>query len=154
MIQEIKGDLIKGLEEGKVQAILHCANCQKKMNSGVAKALREKWPEVYEADLNYVALPANRLGNITYAKVGEDKFVVNCYGQLRYGYDGERYVNYEGLYSSLNEAKIMLQFKRIKEVGFPYLMAACRAGGDWNIVKAMIESVFKNFNVTIFKLTE
>lgn len=27
--------------------ICHQVNCQGKMNSGVAKAIREKWPEVY-----------------------------------------------------------------------------------------------------------
>ena len=44
MIRVVKGNLLDAREI----VIAHQVNCQKKMNSGVAKAIREKYPEVYE----------------------------------------------------------------------------------------------------------
>ena len=43
MVHEIKGNLL----DTNCQYICHQVNCQGKMNSGVAKAIRDKWPEVY-----------------------------------------------------------------------------------------------------------
>ena len=36
-----------------------------------------------------------------------------------------------------------------KSVAFPYKMSSDRGGADWNIILAMIESVFKNTDITI-----
>jgi hypothetical protein len=36
-----------------------------------------------------------------------------------------------------------------KSVAFPYKMSSDRGGADWNVVLAMIESVFKNTDITI-----
>ena len=44
MIRYIKGDITKS----NCDIICHQVNCQGKMNSGVAKAIRAKWPKVYE----------------------------------------------------------------------------------------------------------
>ena len=44
MIRYVKGDIT----ESNCDIICHQVNCRGAMNSGVAKAIREKWPEVYE----------------------------------------------------------------------------------------------------------
>ena len=36
-----------------------------------------------------------------------------------------------------------------KSVAFAYKMSSDRGGADWNVVLAMIESVFKNTDITI-----
>ena len=44
MISVVKGNLLNASED----IIAHQVNCQKKMNSGVAKAIREEWPNVFD----------------------------------------------------------------------------------------------------------
>ena len=44
MIHYVQGDITKS----DCDIICHQVNCQGVMNSGVAKAIREKWPEVYD----------------------------------------------------------------------------------------------------------
>ena len=44
MVHYVKGDVTKS----DCDIICHQVNCQGVMNSGVAKAIREKWPEVYD----------------------------------------------------------------------------------------------------------
>ena len=42
--------------------IMHQVNCKGSMNSGVAKAIKEKWPVVYDEYLRfYQNIPANAL---------------------------------------------------------------------------------------------
>ena len=43
MIEYVRGDLLN-VRDG---LILHGVNCQRKMNAGIAKQIREKYPEVY-----------------------------------------------------------------------------------------------------------
>ena len=43
-IREVIGDLL----EGDSKIIVHQVNCMGEMNSGVAKAIRNKYPEVFE----------------------------------------------------------------------------------------------------------
>ena len=40
---------IGDITNSKANYICHQVNCQGAMNSGVAKAIREKWPRVYKA---------------------------------------------------------------------------------------------------------
>ena len=44
MIKVVKGNLLDATEA----IIAHQVNCQRKMNSGVAKAIREKYPIVFD----------------------------------------------------------------------------------------------------------
>jgi O-acetyl-ADP-ribose deacetylase (regulator of RNase III) len=151
-MKHIKGNLLDELEQGNVQAIGHCCNCQRTMGSGIALQLKKRWPEVYEADLNYMALPADRLGNISIADLDTDQVVYNLYGQLFYG-SGKREVSYEGIYAALKKMRNDCYVRGLIKVGFPLLMASDRAGGDWRIIAKMIEVLFEepnsNFQVTI-----
>ncbi len=75
--------------------IAHGVNCQRKMGSGVAKAIRAKWPLVYEA---YVKSPtgATMLGTahlINLDRGTDSLFVANCYTQVFYGYGGGKYAD-------------------------------------------------------------
>jgi hypothetical protein len=37
----------------------------------------------------------------------------------------------------------------LKQLGVPYKMASDRAGGDWRIVEAMLESVFDSTSIEV-----
>lgn len=85
--------------------IAHGVNCQGKMGSGVAKALREKWPVIFET---YSLLPTGKimLGKSNLVRVGDrdELFVVNCYTQLFYGYGGGKYADAKAVLTSLSDA--------------------------------------------------
>ena len=48
MVSHMNGDLLVAQEELNLDIICHQVNCQGKMNSGIAKQIREKWPVVYK----------------------------------------------------------------------------------------------------------
>lgn len=78
--------------------IVHGVNCQGKMNSGVAKTIRDKWPVVFDkykqACDNHMNWPADLLGMVQPVKIDGEKLVVaNLFSQENYGYGGERYAN-------------------------------------------------------------
>ena len=63
--------------------LLNEVNCQGKMGSGVAKAIRDKYPKVYETYLNTCAYnlsngnsPEHLGGEIDFVKINDNKEVV------------------------------------------------------------------------------
>lgn len=155
LIKIVNGDLL----ESKENLILHQVNCQGKMNSGVAKAIREKWERVfylYELKVGAELNPSRLLGQVQSVVVnphgdfGEHghQYVVNLFSQDKYGYDGERYTNYEALYRCLEQVAKVARLQNYS-VALPYNMGCDRGGANWNIVYTMIEEVFKNHTQSI-----
>lgn len=89
--------------------VAHGVNCQGKMNSGVAKAIRAKWPAAFEKYEKVCTAFADRreelLGLTHTVNVGEectnDLFVANCFTQLYYGYENQKYADIKAVDSSL-----------------------------------------------------
>lgn len=149
MIKFSHGDLL----EAKEDIIVHQVNCQGKMNSGIAKQIREKWPRVYDEymhlTLNGLVRP-NLLGSVQVVGVG-DKFVANLFGQEYYGYDGQRYTSYDAVYEGLKYIKEKAQALSLS-VALPYNIGCDRGGADWFIVDAMIQRIFADYEVHLYKL--
>lgn len=149
MVKELKGDLLAA----DVDVICHQVNCQGKMNSGIAKSIREKYPSVYH-DYCYMCATLNDeqlLGQAQLLLVDNGKkFVANLFGQLNYGYDGKRYTSYDGLWMALNRLKQITGNKM--KIGFPKNIGCCRGGANWNVVRTMIEEVFADTEVYIYEL--
>lgn len=82
--------------------IAHGVNCQGAMGSGVALAIKEKWPEVYVA---FKRAPTGKvmLGTAHLINVSDDDtlFVANCYTQLFYGKNG-RFASPKAIEDSLH----------------------------------------------------
>ena len=132
------------------QVICHQVNCMGAMRSGVAKAIREKWPAVYKTYLLGLKLKSETLGTISVADVDRNKHVVNMYSQYEYGYDGKRYTSYYAFCSCLEEIKCFAIYNDIKSIAFPYNIGCCRGGANWNVIYAMIESVFNDTELDIY----
>lgn len=132
------------LLEAPVKIICHQCNCKNTMGTGIAKSIKEKFPEAWKADCEASQKGNNILGNIS---VGESNgfYIVNIYGQDRYGRD-KRYTNYEGLYRGLEKTLEFAESSNSPEIGFPWKMGCNNAGGDWHIVSSMIKSIFRNYN--------
>ena len=140
------------LTDTSIDVIGHCCNCHNTFGSGIALSIKQMYPAAYDADTEYYKkYSGNYLGTISKALVkrGDKNFYIyNLYGQKNYGKDGNRYVDYEAIYSALIFmcADIMGRYQdECPSVGFPYRMASDRAGGHWSIIETMIRVVFKDY---------
>ena len=160
-INYIPGEIVQKQKELKLDYICHQVNCQGKMNSGVAKAIREAYPEVY---VNYkfkcdqAAVSGEKrflLGTIQMVPLYDDYYVTdyhpqvcNFFSQFDYGYDGKRYTSYDAFWNCLH------LFKQIvpagASVGFPARIGCDRGGANWAVILQMISEVLgKDYNIYI-----
>lgn len=148
MIHIIEGNLFST----NADVICHQVNCQGVMGSGVAKQIKEKYPKAYEGYkmlFDYVEGPSYLLGFTQLIKTN-DKYIANLFCQLDYGYDGKRYTNYEAVYEAFNHLNENCPQDFI--FAFPYHFGCDRGGADWDIILKMMEVVFKDREVFIYKL--
>lgn len=144
MIKYIEGDLVRDAEQYDV--IAHGANCFCTMGSGIAKSIREKFPEAYEVDCKTKSGDIKKLGTITFTE-NTKPIVVNCYSQFdfRGRYVGVMDCDYKAIQSAMRLIKKNFTGKKI---GLPKIGSQL-AGGDWNIINRIIEEELGDENVTI-----
>ena len=155
--------------------ICHQVNCQGKMNSGIAKSIREKWPIVYKKYISkYDAvsdlaiktyggyeqgLDASEilLGDIQIVNIntpGADERaqqVINMFAQQHYGYDGRRYTSYDAFWNCLNLIKQTVP--KGSKIGFPGYIGCVRGGANWGVIYEMINQVLEeDYEVYIYFL--
>lgn len=147
--------------------ICHQVNCQGAMNSGVAKAIRQKWPKVYteyKAKCDYEEATVNDLygqyenlidwsecllGDIQVVLVEENKAVINMFAQQYYGYDQKRYTSYDAFWYCLGRIKRIINPE--KTIAFPARIGCVRGGANWNVILTMIEEVLgADYNIEIW----
>ena len=144
MITHVKGDLLELFRNGAVDVILHVANCQGVMGSGIAAQIKDQYPEAYDSYKEFEKYSPNglELGTISYAIMNNFVGICNLHAQHLYG-SGTRFLNYEALYNCLESVVDLLNYAPMV-IGIPFRMGSDRAGGDWRIVEKMIEVVFEN----------
>ena len=130
--------------------ICHCVNAQGVMRSGVAKAIRARYPKAYEVyKARYDALHGKLpLGAVIGADCGEH-VILNLVGQEYYGRDGRTYLDYQALRKGIAAINKNLSVP----VAFP-LIGCGLAGGDWKIVSAIIEEESTNFQPIVYALND
>jgi len=135
-IKTITGDLIKSAKKGEFEVIGHQCNCFNTMGSGVAKSIRDEWPEAASVDAATTKGDKSKLGTLTHTK-NTNPIIVNLYGQFDYWSPGVL-TDYGALEKALTEMKNLFPGKKI---GLPKI-GALRARGDWNTIYAIIQKVF------------
>lgn len=157
---ELDGNLLEC--PGGINVIGHGANTMGKMKSGIAKSIVELWPAVAEADRDMHAKMSKAglcyLGEVLEIKVSEspELFVVNLYQQAttRTSHPNKiRHVDYEAVYSALVKMEKLFPGEDA-HFGFPKNLGCGLAGGEWTIVKSMIDHVYQNRKVTIVNLKQ
>jgi O-acetyl-ADP-ribose deacetylase (regulator of RNase III) len=121
--------------------ILQQVNCQGVMGSGVAKAIRDKWPDVYVGYKDYCESRNQRqlLGTIHVARVGPGLFVCNLFGQQFYGKTGQRYTSYDALDDALAGLSEWLEgYHSPLHIHYPTLGCGL-GGGKWPVVQSLIQ---------------
>lgn len=147
----IKGNLL----EAKADYIAHGVNCQGVMGSGVAKAIRDAFPEVYETykhicDFNY---SKTLLGVCNFVLLDKSKSltikgIYNLFTQDFYGRDEKRYVNYKAIVDSFSQINSRCKNETI---AIPKIGAGL-GGGDWNIIKELIDDSTPNVEIHVYEL--
>ena len=131
--------------------IVHQVNCQGVMGSGVAKALRDKWPKIYDSYRriyeDYMYGDSDPvLGKIDVCEIKENLYVANLFGQQDYRQNhqlSKRFTSYGAWERALPKLKAYIEDNGLPErVYFPYNVGCDRGGGDWRIISAMIEEYF------------
>lgn len=157
-MNKIKGNLIDLAYQGKFDTIVHGCNCFNTMGSGIAKQIKERCPEAYEADQQTVRGDKSKLGSYTSATFethNDEEFftVVNMYTQYGYG-TGKVHVDYEAIRKGFRDIG-----EEIREWGeddwstVAYPKIGCGlAGGDWNIVSKIIDEELKGIEHTLVEL--
>lgn len=125
MIYEEKD--ITTVEKG---VVAHGVNCMHAMGSGVALAIKTKWPEIYEAYMSIsVEDQRDMLGGTQIVPIIENElYVANCFTQYTCGgqpADGSRYkyANEQAIYTSLKKA-----FGLAKSLDIPLYLPKLGAG--------------------------
>jgi O-acetyl-ADP-ribose deacetylase (regulator of RNase III) len=149
----LTGDLLEAFRELNIDVIAHCCNCQGVMGSGIALQIKEQFPEAFAAYSNAMKLMHGErwsLGTISMAQIpsASGKIVVNLHAQYHYG-TGERHLDYEALYVSLEKTRNMMLDSGLTTIGVPMLMGCDRAGGAWPIVEAMLKEVFNPYGIDV-----
>jgi O-acetyl-ADP-ribose deacetylase (regulator of RNase III) len=149
MIKIVEGNLL----DAKENVLAHQTNCMGIMGSGLAKQIKTKYPDVFDTYYNYVYYYGkfNCLGDCQMIPVGkEDKYIANLFGQYNFG-TSKQQTDYEALESALQKLKKYCIDCNLS-VAIPFNLGCGLAGGNWNIVYGIIEEVFNDYNVTIYKL--
>lgn len=137
----------------KADIIAHQVNCQFVMGGGVALALRKRWPVVYKKYLEigklYTNKPSNKwLGMCQIVEIDQNRYVANLFGQDDLGH-GKCFTDYSALETALKELAWQVEYMELKTIAFPWLMSCGLGGGDWNIVKPLIEKIFEDLDIEI-----
>ncbi len=139
-IFEHKGDM---LNVGK-GILVHGCNNQGVMGSGIAKAIRDRYPKVFK-DYDYFMKsgykPPDRMGRVVLTTLKErELYVISGITQNEYGNDKTKvYVDYKAMEHVFREANYYAQNYNL-DLHFP-LIGCGLANGDWNKVSEIIEKV-------------
>lgn len=162
MIIYKKGDLLRS----SCNIIVHQVNCQGVMGSGIAKQIRDKWPEVYtdyqkfieNVYINKMAKDSeDLLGLISTSRVydGGAVYVVNFFSQDQYLPRNICHTSTYAFRKCCEALKELIARHYVKDycvIGFPYKIGCGLAGGDWSIISKIIEDEFQDYKVEIYML--
>lgn len=148
-METIKGDITDTelLFKLRVNIIAHGCNIRSIMGAGVALQIRNKFPEAYQADVEFDKKDTNRLGDYS---IAEHRYMVdgrlfplslgiaNLYQQDLYNSDNQTPLQIDKLEKAL--IKLRKNNPRSK-IALPAFIGCGLARGDWSVVKPMVESV-------------
>lgn len=118
--------------------IVHGCNMQGVMGAGVAKAVKQKYPQCFEVYQHRLRTQYTALGGVIYYYSNKDLLIANALTQRYYG-SRMREVNYAAIVNSFqhilsHRSKFGIN---LKTINFPKIGAGL-GGGDWSIIEQLI----------------
>lgn len=141
MLTYKKGDLFASTEG----AIAHGCNCQGVMGSGVAKIVKEKFPEAYKKynDLCSSLSSKSLLGRAQEIYIeSRGSFLYNIFTQDMYGSLVKRYVSYDAISDGFLSMFDHMNQTNQNIVNIPKIGAGL-GRGEWDIIESIIISSLK-----------
>ncbi len=140
----LKGNILD-VREG---IICHQVNCKGKMGAGLAKAIRNKFPNTYHDYMKAFQADRLKLGNIIISFPDQNLFpnllVAHLCGQENYWPRDKVHTDYNALRTAISNVRIAREeyigiTNHYLDVYFPFKIGCGLAGGDWDIVSKIIE---------------
>ncbi|WP_079709807.1 macro domain-containing protein [Paraliobacillus ryukyuensis] len=151
MIKIVEGNILNTDKN----IIGHQVNCIGVMGAGLAKQIKNKYPIAFEQYKGLVDSHIEKrklLGKHQIVIVDKNKYVSNLFGQESIGTQKQQ-TDYLALSESLNRLSSMAKSLNLS-VALPHGIGCGLAGGDWEIVYDLIDSAFKDYEVTLVKFIQ
>ena len=145
-----EGDLIELALAGEFDVIVHGCNCFHTMGAGIARVIRDRFPEAYEADKTTAHGTRDKLGTISTALIArtDARFhIVNAYTQHHWKGTGVK-AEYPAIRSCFEVIARDFDGARI---GYP-LIGAGLARGDWSVIEPIIDAALAGQRHTLVVL--
>lgn len=147
MIRYVTGDLLGANQK----VIVHGCNNRGVMGSGVARQIREKWPNVYEVYHLKHKVFGLALGDIIPVATLDGRVVVNAVTQDGFGSDGKRYVDYGAIQRCFETLNDKVSNWEVDEIAMPRIGAGL-GGGDWEVIEEIINRTARNYAPVVYDL--
>lgn len=142
---------VGSITDADQKIIAHGCNLRGKMGKGVAKAIRDKWPEAFLAYEHEIMSGEAKLGDVVWARSERDNtlfeqrpeapWIANVITQERIGNDGTRFVSYDAIDVGLRRvAQRALSELDASVVAIPAIGSGL-GGGNWRIIAEIIHAI-------------
>lgn len=138
MVIYVMNDIFKSTPNNCI--MVQSVNCMGVMGAGLAKAIRDRYPIVYEIYKAEYDLEMLELGYVSYIDIEEGLIVANLCGQYGYGRE-KRHTNYDALRTGFTDIKDMAQ-ELAYDIVIPKNIGCGLGGGDWKVVSKMLDEIF------------
>lgn len=153
-ITEIKGDVLKV----KADLICHQVNCLGIMGNGLAKQVREQYPNVYE---DYKSLcdhtrdKHDLLGQVQFLYLNTDSDIANVFGQYAIS-NSEQQTDYDALKKAFGE-KVHAYIESVQgggvfkmdNIAIPKYFGCGLGKGDWDTVLGIITAALEDLDINL-----
>lgn len=159
-VTEVVGDVVSAYKKGDIHIFAHGCNCMGVMGSGVASAVRDRIPSMYEAYMARWQTVGLVLGDYSYIFNGF-QWGFNLNTQFDYG-TNKRHVDYSAVRQCAEfvvrqvEADLRrTHYKHIEDlvIGIPKIGAGL-GGGDWDTIIGILSKewyMFKEIRVYVLE---
>lgn len=128
--------------------IVHGVNCQGVQGAGVAKSIKDKWPQTFKPYYLHCVLNnkngRNLLGSVVFVEINPNLFVAHVFSQEFYGRKNKKYADINAIKKGL---KIVFDDAQRKTLPVFSVKIGCGLGGlDWDTeVKPIYEDMYKKY---------
>ncbi|HEY4223684.1 MAG TPA: phosphatase [Myxococcota bacterium] len=147
-IKSARGDLLALAKRGDFDVVVQGCNCFHGFGSGIAAQIKRDYPSAWDADKQTPKGDRNKLGTFSFADVSSPAggfVIVNAYTQFRGGRAETPLVDYDAVRACMKAIKAAYPGKRL---GLPKIGAGA-AGGDWNVIKQILDDELGDVDATV-----